>query len=299
MADEEMNESKQATYENIPHSKLLNYVKKTELVAFLTSEKYISLEKQLRVDLKKENILLRDIKKFLAGREDFMTELKVSTLGRQAWTKYVDTVSRMREPALQSRIQAIRKGMTEPTRRFKGCLATKIQPEDYQACLETYDDERYDNIHLVPSGLKKRVHGNTQDKTLKAALGRTIDNAKFSDLPMGFRHYMKMYPLEFKNYFDERKNELAFLKSLVRNLNPQEKDALRDHFTEKKTMSFEDFQSVVVGQKIKNSGKPVFGRGPQKPTVNGGGCGCGCGGGDDDDTHSNASTNASFKSLLV
>ena len=175
---------------------------------------------------------------------------------------------------MQQRIQTIRKGMTVPNRRFRGCLATKIQPEDYTTCLNEYDDERFEHIELIPSALKKLVHETTENVELRTALGQTVGNPKvaLTDFPKGLRHYMKTYPTEFKNYFNERKHELQFLKSLVRNLNLQEKEALRDHYSKNKDMTFEDFQDVVVGQKIKksNGGRTNGGCSP----CNGGSKGC-------------------------
>jgi hypothetical protein len=53
---------------------------------------------------------------------------------------------------------AVRKVMTQPTQRYKGCLASRLQPADYEHCLEHYDDEQFQNIGLVPTALKQRVY---------------------------------------------------------------------------------------------------------------------------------------------
>jgi hypothetical protein len=45
-----------------------------------------------------------------------------------------------------------------PTQRYKGCLASRLQPADYEHCLDNYDDEQFQNIGLVPTALKQRVY---------------------------------------------------------------------------------------------------------------------------------------------
>jgi hypothetical protein len=37
---------------------------------------------------------------------------------------------------------AVRKVMTQPTQRYKGCLASRLQPADYEHCLDNFDDEQ-------------------------------------------------------------------------------------------------------------------------------------------------------------
>ena len=116
----------------------------------------------------------------------------------------------------------MRKGMRQPRNRFMGCLATKLQPEDYSSCLDDYNDEKYDNMKLVPSSPKKRVFESTQDQELRTALEPTITNEKitFSDLRTGLRRYMRVHPAEFKNYFDERRrtqsDQISYEKSQPR-----------------------------------------------------------------------------------
>jgi hypothetical protein len=137
-------------YDTIAPSKLLNYVKKADLVQFITSEKYQQLENQLRQELGKEKITLKDVKKFLSTQEEFVDSIKNDVLGHQAWEKYKQAVQRMRDPSMVQRRNAVRKGMTQPRRRYLGCLASKLEPDDYKGCLDTYDDEKYERFQLVP-----------------------------------------------------------------------------------------------------------------------------------------------------
>jgi hypothetical protein len=234
-------------YDTIAPSKLLKYVKKQDLVQFITAGKYKQVEEQLRTELNKEKITLRDVKKFLSAQSDFVDSIKNDALGHQAWEKYKQAVQRMRDPTMIQRRNAVRQGMTQPRRRYLGCLASKLEPDDYKGCLDNYDDEKYERLKLVPSGLKQRVYQNTTDEALRTALGRTIHNPKssFSDLPTGLRRYIKLHPTEFKNYFDERKYELKLIKSVLKNLSPQDNTALRRHFQQQQNMTFEDFQRLV------------------------------------------------------
>jgi hypothetical protein len=190
---------------------------------------------------------LKVVKKFLSTQEEFVDSIRNDVLGHQAWEKYKQAVQRMRDLTMVQRRNAVRKGMTQPRRRYLGCLASKLEPDDYKGCLDTYDDEKYERLQLVPSGLKQRVYYSTSNPTLRAALAPTITNPKtsFSDLPTGLRRYIKLHPTEFKNYFDERKYELKLIKSVLNNLSPQDKTDLRRHFQEQKNMTFEDFQRLV------------------------------------------------------
>ena len=74
------------------------------------------------------------------------------------------------------------------------------------------------------------------------------------------------HPAEFKNYFDERGHELNLIKSVMRNLNPGEKRALREHFQQEKKMTFDDFQRLVGLEKVRQG--RVEGRG-ERPAKGG------------------------------
>jgi hypothetical protein len=59
-----------------------------------------------------------------------------------------------------------------------------------------YDDEKYDNLALVPSKLKQRVYetGNAQTR---AVLGPSVVGKTFSDLPSNMKQYVSSHPDEF------------------------------------------------------------------------------------------------------
>ena len=68
-----------------------------------------------------------------------LQQIQQSDLFQKAYQKYRNALQKMGES--RERTSAIRKGMTIPTRQFKGCLASKISPPDYQYCLENYDED--------------------------------------------------------------------------------------------------------------------------------------------------------------
>ena len=61
-----MEKKQETTYDNIAPSKLLNYVKKADLVAFLSPERYSQMEKELKTELKVEKVNLKQMKQKLA-----------------------------------------------------------------------------------------------------------------------------------------------------------------------------------------------------------------------------------------
>ena len=256
--------------ESIPSSKLLNYVKKSDLIEYLTREKYEELENHLHKELNKERITLRDIKRYLTQDNEFMEGLRAHDLGANALEKYTEAADRLRNvsKAERERRAQVRKGLTQPRKRFKGCLATKIEKEDYQECLDNYDSEEYQNISLVPSALVDRVYHNTQDDALKQALEKTVRSRSHrpSDLPSGLRYYMKTHPSEFKTYYEERRHEMGLMRAIIKSLDETEKSQLRRFFKEKKRLTSQDFMMILGGPK---EGSPVAQRSLKRKKVHG------------------------------
>jgi hypothetical protein len=136
--------------------------------------------------------------------------------------------------------------MAQPRRRYEGCLASRLQPEDYEHCLDNYDDPKFENLSLVPSSLKQRVHdrGNEQIKDLLAP-SLTRKGKTTSDLPAGYRQYISKHPDEFKNYFEQRRHELGLLKAVLRNLSNEDKRRLQEYYAEHKTIEPEKFSEII------------------------------------------------------
>jgi hypothetical protein len=178
-------DAKQETYDNIPPSKLLNYVKKADLIAFISPQRYTQMEDELKQELNVPKVNLKQMKKSLATNEAFVKALKQNEFGQQAFQKYQASLARFRDPALRARSKEVRQKMSKPRKRHMGCLATKLQPEHYRDCYDSYNDSKYDNMQLVPSGLNKHIFTAIDDEQLKVALLSSVMNSNnsFSDCP--------------------------------------------------------------------------------------------------------------------
>jgi hypothetical protein len=93
----------------------------------------------------------------LATSPQFIQSLRNHPTGVDAFNKYQQAVERLRGMD-DGKAAAVRKVMTQPTQRYKGCLASRLQPADYEHCLDNYDDEQFQNIGLVPTALKQQVY---------------------------------------------------------------------------------------------------------------------------------------------
>ena len=76
----------------------MNYVVKDELILFLTPAKYAEVEQRLRTSLGKSRVNLKDVKKYLAARPEFITALRKHQIGATAFQKYNQAVGRKPSP---------------------------------------------------------------------------------------------------------------------------------------------------------------------------------------------------------
>jgi hypothetical protein len=152
--------------------------------------------------------------------------LRNHAVGQEAFDKYIAAVNRLRGMDRSGAV-AVRKVMTQPRRRYQGCLATRLKPQDYEHCLDNYDDEQYDNMGLVPAALKQRVY-DKGDVATRGILEQTLSRKGnvLSGIPAGYRNYISKNPDQFKNYFEQRRHELGLMKSVMNNLSNEDK---RDH----------------------------------------------------------------------
>jgi hypothetical protein len=184
----------QVTLGNIAPSKLLNYVQKQTLVDFVSPKKYAEVEHRLRQQLDKSKITLKDMKQHLATSPKFIQSLRTHSTGVDAFNKYQQVVERLRGMD-HGKAAAVRKVMTQPTQRYKGCLASILQPADYKHCLVNYDDEQFQNIGLVPTALKQRVY-DKGDIATRCILTETLTRKTntISDIPSGYRQFISKNP---------------------------------------------------------------------------------------------------------
>jgi hypothetical protein len=101
--------------------------------------------------------------------------------------------------------RALPSTMTQPMQRYKGCLASILQPADYKHCLVNYDDEQF-QIELT--ALKQRVY-DTGDIATRGILQETLTRKTntISDIPSGYRQFISKNPDKFKDYFEQKRHE--------------------------------------------------------------------------------------------
>jgi hypothetical protein len=104
-------------------------VQKQTLVDFVSPKKYAEVEHRLRQQLDKSKITLKDINQRLATSPQFIQSLRSHQTGVEAFNKYQQAVERLRGMD-HGKAAAVRKVMTQPTQRYKGCLASRLQPAD-------------------------------------------------------------------------------------------------------------------------------------------------------------------------
>jgi hypothetical protein len=169
--------------------------------------------------------------------------------------------------------------------------------ETYETCLFDYDDEKYDNISLVPSKLRQRVYetGNAETQSI---LGLSVRGKSFSDLPSGMKGYISQHPVHFRQYYQTRHHEVGLMKSVLANLSPQEKRKLKEYYREQhKKVDSTTLKSIlgleqtpsVSSSSSKRSRKGGCDKGPD----------CTCEGGNAGDYFSDTSSMSSLTSSMA
>jgi hypothetical protein len=153
----------------------------------ISPARYADLEQRLRQQLNKSSINLEDMKQLLATRPEFMQSLWQHAIGAEAFGKQFSDCQTLTDPSRRP----VRKVMTQPTQRYKGCLASRLQPADNGHCLNNYDDEQCQNIGLVPTALKQRVY-DKRDSATRGILKETLTRKTrtISDTPSGYRQFI-------------------------------------------------------------------------------------------------------------
>lgn len=206
----------------LPAEKLLNYVKKDELVRTLPADVYQAMQKQAR-DAGHKSASASFMKDALVAQPAFVVQLRQSALGQQAYARYVANYQRMTEPAAKAKRVQVRRAMAGPRRGFIGCVASKLEPSDFKDCAENYDRPEYQSLALVPSAALKQ---SAFLKSNNPLLAPSKKEAHISYLPKGLRAYIYAHPSEYEDYLDERKAEVEYLKSVRRNAQPRREESL-------------------------------------------------------------------------
>src|SRR3989338_493754 len=197
--------------ETIPAQKLLHYVKKVDIVDLIGIEYFTEL-KQQAID-NSEAFSVKYLKENLQRDSDFMNRLRNSNVGAEAFEKYADNAQRITNPELRAKALSVR-SLTRPARiGYQGCIATRVEPRDIEYCTENYDNPEYQKISLFPcEKLKSKVYERTQNMALAPRPKQHI-----SDLPRGLRAYIYKHPEQYRQYIEEKKAEIRYLKAVKRN----------------------------------------------------------------------------------
>jgi hypothetical protein len=203
----------QAKYslETLPAKTLLHNVKKEELVRSLPPNVVADLTRQATAQGQK--LTAKFLKAAILQNPDYVNELRRSQLGFQAYQKYVANYQRITAPGVRAKSRQVRQEMIEPRHGFVGCVATKLKPQDFKECAETYDNPEYQNISLVPTAALKQ---SAFKKTGSAVLASK--SVHISDLPRGLRAYIRQHPVQYMDYLDEIKAQAEYMKSVGRNV---------------------------------------------------------------------------------
>ena len=182
--------------------KLLAFAKPNDIKKALGTQQFYTLLATMEIQLGRKP-KLSEIKKYLKENQQFLKPLLTN---QEFLQKYAAAVEKRNSPeGLQTKEKNKKsiEAMALPRKQYKGCLATKLKPEDYEYCLSNYDDseadyEKYSS--LVPYNAVKQKEYN------KAILRKDYETAKYlvlepdatiRDLPLGIRRYIKRIPRIF------------------------------------------------------------------------------------------------------
>lgn len=207
----------------VPSLKLLHFAKKEDLMKQIGSEHALKIEEKALLDGTK--LTAKYLKQTLAEDENFMFAFRNSDLGADAFAKYEHSYELMTNPVTVAKGRAVRAAMAAPKKGFLGCVATKLDPEDFKTCARNCHKPEYQNIEIVPhKGLKQSVY----ERTANAALApNPRGNSHISYLPKGLQQYIIERPAEYKDYLKERKAELEFLKTVKKNVQREQEQQLQ------------------------------------------------------------------------
>jgi hypothetical protein len=209
----------QYTLTTIPASKLLFRTKAAELRASLGKALLVQLENRAKEETSKPGkpgkLTAKLLKQYLAEDNRFMNAFRKSPLGQRAYDSYVANVRRLSSPTSRQKAQATRRAMAPARKGFAGCIATRLEPADFEHCALNYDSTEYDHIDLIPEGALRSA---VALKTNNLALAPPSSAASINYLPRGIRAYIRHHPEKYRHYMKERKREMKYLKAMRRGM---------------------------------------------------------------------------------
>lgn len=162
---------------------------------------------------------LKQIKKFLVENEAFLKLVLKNDKLTKRYDMEGEGYTLKKENAKKQR-KEVNSLLKLPKKQYKGCLASRLDPEDYEFCNNDYDNpvkhyERYSA--LIPTSSVRqneylKAYNRGDEKAQKALY---LDpELTIRDLPKGIRSYMNDNPDKFDAYLQEIKAEQKYLKSI-------------------------------------------------------------------------------------
>jgi len=201
-------------------AKLLKVATKNDLKKVLGVETFFKLVSFLETSQGKSTLPL--IKKGITQNEQLRAIIENSSLLQ---AKYQDKQTKKSSPEFQIQQQHqkdLNKVMRKPKKQYQGCLASQLNPDQYNYCLSSYDDPKMDYAKYSQMVPHKALRYNEYRKALQngeheKASTLQLSNKQLSsirDLPTGIRLYMKKFPDDFEDYLSEVKAEAEYLQSI-------------------------------------------------------------------------------------
>jgi len=195
-----------------------------------------------------KKLTLKDIKHEIASNtyyQSLFAQIRSSPIGTEATAKYLK--ARKRAQSMDKiKSSAVKKAMTQARRRFLGCLATKIPTQVYDEVLDSFDQQKYDHIKIIPSTLKHRVHENTTNEVLKEHMVNSLKYINLSNnLPSGLKSYMRRHPQEFVQQNREIQSQRKLSNMILRSMKADEIARLQAHIEEHKQLDMSKLPQIL------------------------------------------------------
>jgi hypothetical protein len=211
-------------YQGVPISKILTYVKKEDLIDIFGWDGYKTVIRQVQGNDPTRKVLLREIKSFISNSPELVAQIKEFVGIGGFYKKYMESAERLRARRSDVNYEKnaqIREFMRTPKKKYVGCLATKLKPEDFGDCLKEYDDPKkhYEKYGIIPYGKlrqdvsdKLRVQGRYND----ADVLQMPVKAQISDLPRGLKQFYREHKEKYHQYMEEAEEVGRFLRNMER-----------------------------------------------------------------------------------
>jgi hypothetical protein len=167
---------------------------------------------------------LKAIKKYLSNNEVF---LKIVVTNAKLINRYrtegeAFALKKAQSKANKKEANAL---MKLPKKQYRGCLATRLDTEDYEFCNQDYDNpekhyERYSAMvptQSIRQNEYNKAYNRGDEKSQKVL--QLDPELTIRDLPRGIRLYMNDHPEKFDAYLEEIKAEQKYLKSIRNSVN--------------------------------------------------------------------------------